>query len=286
MNTIYLLLLLPIFISPSPCSKYNCSGPTPNPSANPPSCLSQPADGKTLVYTCPKSPPNKLETWCALGDCIEIPKALPGMKTPDAGKCLSKQEEHGYCSGKLTGESCLLNSECDIGLFCANFQCTPYFSGGDCLEYLSCPALHGCHHGKCVKFGTLPTGTQLKMGYPGLWDVWMCESFWADPLTKKCVDQGFTISTSKSFDSSQNCDVVYNGEHVAGKWTDTHDPSNNLLTNYIATGSCCYNADGLASCNLPDTITQKKYVQQVGWIYFYIYIYIYRLWNSWKTTKI
>ena len=250
------------------CYSYKCQGAASSPSYT---CSSVSTNSSTTldIFTCPVNT-NLIPYYCdanggTTAQCVEG-MVIPGSPASVADVCLSGQIQDGYCRGSLLGESCSDNYDCDLGLSCIGNDCTDPWQTTtpiSCSTFENCPATYGCWNGKCTRYGSLPVGTQLGISQlSGFWDAWLCESFWADPGTLECVEEGYSVKANL-IDQPRGdfCNITYGGKNVGEDWFT----SPNTFLNGLAEGSCCYASDGLARCPI-STSDQAGYIREVQYI--------------------
>ena len=190
----------------------------------------------------------------------------PGFRAKNSRECkVGILDETGYCRGLPRGMNCNLGSlSCDYGLSCvyigSSYTCQPINTINNTRA--SCP--FGYYNGRCIRYGTLDVGTPVSF-LP--WNLWLCKSYMADPITENCAQHGYQVLGSNTINlQSDLCDIYYQDQHVAHDWnlggrTD--------YKYYLANGICCYSADGSAICPISSNQT-KIYVEKVLYIYIYI----------------
>ena len=265
-NYLAFILVIVVTARANGCPKYKCMGATAVKEER--TCLSKNSQMEIEVYSCPKGPGSTYkcgEYMMHGGDeefCKRSARKHPGERVLESEWCVNNITKNGYCRGREIGEECKRNSDCDIGLYCQrkSFLCedNTRTKNSYCESPAHCPPLFGCHNSKCTQFATLPLGTKLRaVNGLGISDVWLCQSFWADPNSQKCSG-GFNIGINQRVNKDK-CDIIYNGKHTGEKW----GKGKNLFLKGLAEGSCCYSGDGEATCP-HSTAHQREYYREIA----------------------
>lgn len=179
MRSRFVLLLMGVFVARMmECPLYRCGGSVGENAV----CAVWSKEGMNMS-TC-----NERDLTCRLpsgmeqeGFCVKktsLPSLLPGEYCENSAQCLHGGRcEDSTCKGKKADESCKIDEECDVEMYCGSGKCKPA-NETDCGGDVKCVSNRLCYEGKCHLMGQLKDGADSEV--PGL-----CKSYYV--LDKKCA---------------------------------------------------------------------------------------------------
>ena len=115
---------------------------------------------------------------------FKMPKSFPGGKCVSDSDCIYGTCENNFCKGRNLGETCEGHNQCPYKSSCKLNQdtntkiCTALSQDGElCSDDFDCLNNLGCHKGICLKYLSLPLGTQLDTSIRNVFPL--CESGFA-----------------------------------------------------------------------------------------------------------
>ena len=143
-----------------------------------------------------------------------------GLKPGDAAEadewCFSKRRDgDGFCVGNYTNETCAIDIECDVGLYCnkTTKKCVAAAEEGfSCAHGQLCQPYLTCYEGSCTKYGALHIGE--KVGVSG--NAKNCITRYMDSGTRKCEHGPMLASPIFIENPRLLCNYTYNGKIIVG----------------------------------------------------------------------
>jgi hypothetical protein len=96
------------------------------------------------------------------GFCVPMPNntMYPGEYCAKNDDCYSNNCVENLCRGNSTGQECVGDVDCAVGLYCSNKLCTAAAASGmACSSSVKCQADSICVNNVCVKIGSLAENT-------------------------------------------------------------------------------------------------------------------------------
>lgn len=93
----------------------------------------------------------------------------PGAKCTYDSQCYSDLCVDSVCKGTGSGESCSINKDCDVGLYCDSTKvCAELKEAGEtCDDYSQCIMSCGCNKGICTELYSITSGSTTEVECSG-----------------------------------------------------------------------------------------------------------------------
>jgi hypothetical protein len=100
---------------------------------------------------------------CKANPTTPIQNRYPGEKCDNNNLCAYNQTcTSGLCTGKASGEACIADTECKVGLYCNTTTCVPQVkAGSNCTTDFMCPNTQGCLNGNCTDYYSVALGVKV-----------------------------------------------------------------------------------------------------------------------------